>query len=154
MLKSLILACLILAGVQVSAQIKSSSFFGLEEKPALAYTAIRGHLMLVDSSKLTQNIVHLAVGVGYASNGQITTGTGPMLLHTKFSTTTQRWSTQYGVGVMIWAAGSAVPNLKTPGIMAGPAVTALNGWVTLAGAYDFRNKVPVLLLNVSYSFLN
>lgn len=157
MIRTLMLVVLLLVGSQSFSQFKSTSFFGPVEKVKLQYkyTTESGitKVGLVDSSVLAENVVHIAVAIGYTTNNQIATGTGPFWLHLKYNTTTQNWTAQYGAGVMIWAAGAAVPTIRTPGVMVGPAITLLNGWVTLGVPYDFTNKRWTPVFNVSYSFL-
>lgn len=151
-LKPLFLALAVFAGSQSFGQFAKTSFFGPVAKPASTYK-LGLEPGTLDSNATKEDVIHIISAVGVSSGSQMVAGVGPMWLHLA-DNGSGGWTTQYGAGIVVWAAGSIAPSVANPAAFAvGPVITLLDGWLTLGGAYDFINKKPIAIASVSYSFL-
>lgn len=136
----------------------SQSFFKPVPKPVLK-THLKLNRLTIAQPDSTFNgfrpIVSAAVyGYTKASGSSLFTGAGLSYEHDTFDYSTQKWYTNYSVGGLFYAGGSAAPSGLSSVIAAGVALSFFNKLASVGAAYNFQVKQWMPTLGVSISLNN
>lgn len=144
--------CFLLIGLGASAQ----SFFK-RLPPYVANDGIRPHALMLSNTVTPMpdstftGFRPVGPAVVYALPGSgVLAGVGVDFENSTWNATTQRWYKNWAIGIYAYGGGNVAPTSPQGVVAIGPAVSFLNGLISVGGAYSITAKdfIGTLGLNI------